>query len=435
MKKQIINPIFLSFLLIFVLSLFSSLNVKWGDQRWHSIIAHDANGYYAYLPAVFIYHDLSFGFYDHLDKEKKTNINLIYDYREHIGNHTVNKYYLGTAIAEMPFFLMAHSLSEPLGFESDGFSKIYYVFISLAAIFYLMLGLFYLNKTLLLFEISEYIRAISILTIYFGTHLFFYALFEPGMSHIYSFAFISMLIYYGKNYFNSAKLKEIIILAGLIGIIILIRPVNILVLLLIPFLAENSVKLWKGFRFIFDQFAWRLLLGMSIIFLVGFIQLLVYKIQTGDFIVYSYTEEGFNFMDPHMLDILFSYKKGLFLYTPVLLLALFGWTNMYRKNKFEATGLLMFFFILTYVLASWWSWWYGGSFSSRVYVEYLPLFGILLAHLLKGLKKKILFKATVVVIVLLIFFNQKQTYLYRTGNIHFVDMDKAQYWQSVVEFF
>lgn len=69
-KKHSVAIVFASIVLI---SLFTAANVKWGDQRWHGIISHDANGYYAYLPAVFIYHDLNFNFYDsQLEENKKT---------------------------------------------------------------------------------------------------------------------------------------------------------------------------------------------------------------------------------------------------------------------------------------------------------------------------------------------------------------------------
>ena len=65
------------------------------------------------------------------------------------------------------------------------------------------------------------------------------------------------------------------------------------------------------------------------------IQSVIYKLSTGYFWVYSYGEEGFNFGSPHFIDILFSYKKGLFLYTPIYLIALLGLYFMYKKNKFE----------------------------------------------------------------------------------------------------
>ena len=45
-------------------------NLAWNKQDWKEIIRVDGKGYYAYLPAVFIYHDLNLGFFDKIEKEK-----------------------------------------------------------------------------------------------------------------------------------------------------------------------------------------------------------------------------------------------------------------------------------------------------------------------------------------------------------------------------
>lgn len=330
----------------------------------------------------------------------------------------------------MPFFLVAHVLSTPLGYQSDGYSKIYYVFISLAAIFYLITGLWFLKKTLDLMGLKNSIVLWTVLALYLGTHLFYYTVFEPGMSHVYSFAFISMFVYYGRKYFIKPEAKKLIILSILLGIIAFIRPVNIIVVLLIPFLSSSKHQLNDGLKFVFSKSFLHTAFSVILFLLIVSLQLIIYKIQTGQFFVYSYSDEGFNFSDPHMIDILFSYKKGLFLYTPICFLALIGFYQIF-KNKFEGRSLLLFLLILTYLLSSWWSWWYGGSFSSRVYVDYLSLFGILLAYSFQVFSKKKYLKYYFVLIVFLVLFNQKQTYLYRIAHIHWVDMNKERYWQSI----
>lgn len=421
----------ISFGIILFVSVFTSMNVKWGDLRWHGIMGHDANGYYAYLPAVFIYDDLNFLFYDHELKElKKENVNLNFDYRENYNNNKVNKYFIGTSIAQFPFFITAHVLSTPLGFESSGYSKIYYVFIALAAIFYMLLGLLFFNKVLILYDIDVLNRAISLLALLFGTHLFYYTIFEPGMSHVYSFAFITMMVYYGKKYFILPNTKTAIIYSLLLGLITLIRPVNLLVILLLPFIAGSFESLKNGLIYLFKTQGKTILFSSIVFLLVLSIQLIIYKLQTGSFLVYSYTEEGFNFLDPHMIAILFSYKKGLFLYTPLCLLAFIGMIKLYHRSRFETSVFIAFFLILTYILSSWWIWWYGGSFSSRVYVDFLSLFGILLALSLVYFKGKKTYRLYLLLIVFFILFNQKQTYLYRVAYIHWEDMNKEKYWQS-----
>jgi len=428
------HSILLSFVLVLILSFFTASNVKWGDDRWHGLIAYDGHGYYAYLPAIFIYHDLNFSFYDHeLLDDRKERALLNYDYREDVSGGKVNKYYAGTALAELPFFLMAHALSRPLGFDDNGYSKIYYVFVSIAAIFYVLIGLWYFRKTLELYQIANYIQAFSVLALFLGTHLFYYSMFEPGMSHVFSFAFISMFVYYGKKYFQNPEIRQILILSLLLGMITIIRPVNALIIFVLPFLAGSWNSFLNGLKFKFKDFAWKLLAGILPFLILVFIQLLLYKISTGHFIVYSYNEEGFNFLNPQMIPILFSYKKGLFLYTPLCFFSLLGFYFL-RKNSFEAISLFLFLVLITYVFSSWWNWWYGGSFSSRVYVEFLSLFGILLAVIFNQLKDRKYFYILLMIIALLILFNQKQIKLYRKGVIHFVNMDQEKYWDTFFRF-
>lgn len=424
-----------SFLLIFISSIliFSAANVKWGGDRWHSIIRDDGKGYYAHLPAVFIYQDLAFDFYDDIENGKYHIPQLAYDYRNEYQGKIVNKYYAGTAMAELPFFLMAHVLSKPLAYDSDGYSKIYYIFISIAGLFYMVLGLYLLWKILLLYQIKKSNINIVLISISLGTHLFYYAAFEPCMSHVYSFAIINAFVLNAKKYFFDDKNKYLIIAAILFGLIVIIRPVNGLIILVLPFIAGSFSILKERFQSLFSKNIFALMGAILIVFGIVSIQGIIYYIQTGHFFAYSYENEGFNFLDSHMIDILFSYKKGLFLYTPICFLASLGSYYLFKKSKFQFYSLLAFFLVLTYVLASWWSWWYGGSFSSRVYVEYLFVFALLLAFALEQITVNSWRKLFVASLFILILFNQKQTYLYRIAHIHFVDMDKEWYWKSVID--
>jgi len=76
-----------------------------------------------------------------------------------------------------------------MSLDADGFSKTYPILISIAALFYLMIGLLYLNSLLRLYNINEFGRSLTMIAAVFGTNLFYYVVGEAGMSHIYSFAF------------------------------------------------------------------------------------------------------------------------------------------------------------------------------------------------------------------------------------------------------
>ena len=405
-----------------------SNNLNWTRDHWKGVIESDAKGYFAYLPATFVYGDLNYGFYDELEMKKYYDPNFYFDYRfQTKDDRYYNKYFCGSAIAMSPFYIIAHVIANSSGYDSDGYSFPYIVSITLAALFYLFIGLLYLSKTLTLYEISERNKSIVLLAATFGTNLFYYTLVEPGLSHIYSFAFVSMFIFFAKRYFLSFDKKYIIYFAAALAMIILIRPVNGLILFSLPFFAGSFLRFKNGLHLIFKSYK-ILIVSVVIGALIMGIQLLVYKLSTGQFFIYSYGTDRFYFLDPHMIDILFSYRKGLFLYTPIYFISTLGIFLLWRFKKFETLTFFGFFILITYVLSSWWMWYYGGSFSSRVYVEYLPVFMILLGLSLQQLKVRWSKIASITLIVLLIGLCQIQTFQYRYGEIHWSEMTKDQYW-------
>lgn len=427
MKRKISLSLATRWIILLIMIIVSS-NINWGGERWKGILETDAKGYYAYLPAVFIYNDLNFNFFDKIEKEKYYNENLFYDYRAFVNGSYISKYYAGTAFAQLPFFLAAHTLTLFTNYDPDGYSKLYLISVNLAALFWLFIGLAFLNRSLRSFHISDKIRVLVLLTAVLGTNLCYYSISEPGMSHVYSFAFISMFFYYARQYFLNFRPATFLILAAILGMIVLIRPVNGLILFLLPFIAGSKAVFYEGIQQIFKRVKF-LIAGIFIFCGIISIQLIYYRLATGSFFIYSYPGEGFNFLNPHFFEILFSFKKGLFLYTPIFLLAFTGCIYLWKSNRFMFWSWMAFFFLITYVFSSGSNWWYGGSFSSRVYVEYIPAFLLLLAFALQHSKNKIRQKSLLAVVFILIVICQIQTFQYRYNQIHWSDMDRTRYFE------
>lgn len=427
MKK--LNNIVL-FLIASILLLCAS-NIQWSKNNWRAIIEADGKGYYAYLPATFIYNDLNFSFFDSIEK-KYPNPRLYYDYRVGEKEHQVNKYFAGTAIAMFPFFISAHAISLVAGYDADGYSKLYPIMINISAIFYLLLGLFYLKKILLHYNASNKQSAFILVAITFATNLFYYAVCEPAMSHVYSFAFVTMFIHYMLRFFTQPSARIYFVLCVLLGLIVLIRPVNGLIVLIIPFLASDYKTLVIGVQYLKKYFL-NTIVGILITLSIVFIQFFIYKIQTGNFFVDSYPSESFYFASPHIIGFLVSYKKGLFVYTPIVFISLLGAYYFFKKNKFQLYTLLGFLVVLVYVLSSWWNWWYGGSFATRVFVEYYAIVGLLLLFSYQALQqqwKRNVYSALIVITLLIC---QIQTYQYRYYVIHWEKMDKEHYWRVFLQ--
>lgn len=414
-----------------LIMLWAASNFHWGKDNWRGILEADAKGYYAYLPAVFIYHDLNFGFFEAIEEKYSAN-HLLVDYRVNLNEGSINKYYAGTAILQSPFFMLGHIATQLCGEDEDGYSKWYMILVSLASLFYLFIGLYYLRKSLLMIHLPDKWIALLIPAFLFGSNLFVYTVVETGMSHVYSFALMSIWLHLLLQFKADNRLSRLFWLAGLSGLIVLIRPINILVLAVLPFVAGS----WGTVKDFIDPLLQKplRLLGAGLLFLVfPFLQLLIYKLSTDSWWVYSYSEEGFDFANPHFIEILFSYKKGLFLYTPIYLFSFIGLFVFWKNDRFRLWAWLFFFGLITYVFSSWWMWYYGGSFSSRVYVEYLPFFVLLMAFGIRELKSKWKKQGFALLLFLTVVLCQIQTYQYRYYIIHYSEMTKERYWDNFLK--
>ena len=246
------------------------------------------------------------------------------------------------------------------------------------------------------------------------------------MSHVYSFGFITIFVYYLKTLFDKTKVKYLFIFSVLLAIITLIRPANFLIIFIAPFIASDKITFLKGFPFQRKHLSAGIAGALVFITIVS-IQLIIYKIQTGSFWINSYGDEKFNWLNPHPISFLFSFKKGLFIYTPIALLSLAGFYKLFRQSRFQFYSLLIFLFVLLYVLSSWWNWWYGGSFSSRVCVEYYSVMALLIYFAYNIMKKKasrIIYSSLIVIMIVIC---QVQTYQYRYYFIHWENMTYESY--------
>lgn len=403
-----------------------SSNLKWGDNDRKNVVISDGKGYYAYLPAALIYQDFNLGFFDSIEN-KYFDENTRYEYRTGAYGKTIDKYFAGVAVMQLPFFLAGHALTLMSNETPDGYSKWYIICICLGAIFWLGVGLYYLRKLLRLHGASDGLSAFVLYLIFFGTNLYHYSVIEPCMSHLYSFSLVSMFLYFGKTWIDGGQKKHGLITALLFGVIFLVRPVNVLAGLWLIYEA-GGMKVLVQRKLEFISRPWLTLLALLLMILPFTLQLGIWKIQTGHWFVNSYGDEAFHFLQPHILDFLFSYKKGLFVYLPLTLIALLGIIPLWKKDRNRAVIALLFFSLIIYVLSSWWQWYYGGSFGTRVIIEFLPMLAILLFVLLQSLhsiRSKIAVYTCAITFTLLC---QFQTIQYRYMLIHWSEMTSEKYW-------
>ncbi|MFN8145191.1 MAG: hypothetical protein U0073_12290 [Bacteroidia bacterium] len=418
------NPKFRIGILLLVLILVN-INLHWGKNNWQVSLNSDGKGYYAYLPSFLVHNDFQFTTID-TSSNPLISKNINPEFRIAVDNKRINKYTVGVAFCMMPFFLVAHSVSLLMNLPTDGYSYLYFISINLASVFFTVLGLYATDKLLRGYNFSGGLIFLVLTAILFGSQLFCYSVAEPSMSHSYSFGLISIFFYQSRQFFihptKSAWFKAILLLA----IVVLIRPINLLCILFLPFLSGDTIQLKAAVRYL-KKNAIVFLLSLLSFFIIVSIQLIIYKLQSGSYFVDTYPGEHFNWTNPHPLDLLFSYKKGLFLYTPIFLFSSIGFVSIYRINRYACVTLICALLLQVYIFSSWWNWWYGYSFSSRPMTEYLSIVAILLSFGIDGIRSFGLKQVSKALVLCLILFTQIQIYQYRHFIIHPEKMDKTHY--------
>ncbi len=407
---------------VVLISLFTLQKKQW--TRENGVIVSDVINYYGYLPATFIFHDLGI-------KKAETIDNGTF-WAVHLPNgNNVIKMSMGLSMIYAPFFFVGHAAAKLLGYEAYGFSEPYKFALTISYLFYLLIGLIYMRKILLRY-FSDKIAAISIVAIALGTNLLYYASIEGTMSHIYNFALFNVFIWHTMKWHDKPTFKRLFGLGALAGLIVLIRPSNVVVLIIFFLFNVSSFLLLKEkIGFVLKKIHW--FLGMLLAFLLVWLPQFIYNIHfTGHLFFYSYTNEGFFFTNPQIIDGLFSYRKGWLLYTPLMIISLIGvFYSVFKKREYS-WAILIFTVLNIYLIFSWWCWWYGGSFGQRSFVDSYGLLAIPFALILSEAEriKKGIYKALIGIVLLLIVFNNFQVQKYTHGSIHFADMTKAAYWNS-----
>lgn len=410
---------------LFLLQLFVIGNTQSGGEHYKDIIEVDAVGYYSYLPALFVYQDPNLKFLDSIDNKYISDATSLVRITSTNGN--INRYFIGTAILMSPFYIIGSACTYLFNVPNDGYSKYQLLSISVGATFYLYAAFYFIGLLLKeQFRLHQKTILFTITSFALGTNLFYYSIFEPGMSHIYSFFSVSILLYAFSRYVITSKANYFFLLVLALGFTTLLRPINILIILSLFVIWPNeSIKLLKD---LFTSKITILILGSLLFISLISLQLIYYKIATNLWFVDSYNDIGFNFLSPQFGNILFSYRKGLFIYMPILFISLAGLYYWNKQHKYVALRWTIALTIITYILSSWSSWSYGGCYGNRAFIEYYIFFIIPFAYLIEHLLNKTP-KLVYSGIVCILLFCQIQTYQYRYYYIHWDEMTRAKYWK------
>jgi len=403
--QRFIRPTNLTILLVGLIFFFCIWNLRWfhSTDRMSGVISSDGEGYYYYMPAIFIKGDL---------QPEKPDPD--FHVKTENGNY-VNKYPFGTALLILPFFFLATACSWLFGYPIDGYSAFFQASVSLAALFYFLAGIALLLKTIRQFiALKPYQEIFTLCVIAFGTPLSYYVLHYPSLSHVYSFFLINLIIWLFVGWKNE---NQVLARTGsflVLGIAIVTRPTHVLILVFLPFLFSSFSELIafakkykpKGM----EIFA--LLLPVSV-------QMILWKMQSENWLMWSYEGEGFYFTQPHIIEFLFGFRKGFFIYAPLFVLfipaLLLGW----KEHRYKMWIAAFFILITAYIFSSWYNWFYADLFAMRPMIDFSGAFilaGLIL--LFRNGFHRLRAGFVVVFSIISIAFNLLFSYQFHHGIIH-----------------
>ena len=351
--------------------------------RKATMLYGDAAGYYWYLPATFIYHN-----HDSLNKLPPEDQTISpaaryyaatmdgNDWRTPTGRLMV-QYTYGVALMEAPFFFAALFIAHATGGNTNGFTPYYESAMKLATIIYAALTLLLIYR-LLRKRYAPNVSATTIALLLVGTNLFWFSLRQAGMAHIPLAFLYALLMILTERITQRPKPALFAAMGGVVGLVVLIRPTEI-ICLLIPLLygVWDKASAKARVRFL-RQNAGGLLIAACAAAVPIIPQLLYWKYMAGSYLYYSYSGQQFFWTKPQIAAGLFSPRNGWLYYTPLMAAAIAG---LLLWRRYRPWALVLFTLLPCYIwiVYAWYCANYINGFGSRPMIHLYPLLAFPLA--------------------------------------------------------
>lgn len=404
---------------------------RWEKKDSESTLSWDASGYYMYLPALFIYKDIKkCSFRDTILQKYRPTPDFQQAYFHEPSGNFVMKYSSGQALVELPFFAYGHVwalLSDT--YPEDGFSYPYQASIGIGMFLFSLIGLYYLRKILILF-FSEFTVGLLLILYVIGTNYINYSAVDQAMTHSTLFTIYSLIIWNSIQFYKNVTTTRAALIGMLCGLATLIRPTDIISLLIPIFWGINSVETFKD-RYQWAITHWKVIFTAGLTFgMVVMIQPIYWKYATGEWIVYSYGEQGFSWLKPHLYDYLLSFRCGWWRFTPLMVLPFLGML-IYGKDKPSPWLMIGFGLLSLYIVAAWDVWDYGGT-AGRAMVQYYPILAFPLSALIEKVMSHIVLRWVFsIVFLILSYLSVWWVYHAHGGQVQALELSRKYYWNKV----
>lgn len=415
-----------SLILVVILS-FVILGLKFTHPQ-RNFISYDNFGYYMYLPANYIYNDLELkgNWYKEIN-EKYISTPTMYQILQAPNGALIIRFYRGMSILWTPAFFAGHIAANVLDYPADGFSAPYQWALVLFGALFSILGLVISRKILLHF-FSEKVTTLTLLLTFAGTNLFFFMTLGSDVPHVYLFTLFAAVIWLSIKWHENQRIHYALGLGLMLGLILAIRPSDIYIGLIPVFWGVYDQKTFNDKINLALTNKLQIALALLIVACCFLPQVMYHHKYAGEFFVNVYNDAGstLDLSNPRFAYVLFGFRKGWFIYSPLSLVAVFGLITCYRKFRGYFWPAVAFILINVYLIASFTS---LVSYGWRAFLEMYAVLIIPSAYLIENLSsRKTVVKVFLgIVFLFFIVLNIHQAWQVRVGIIDGSRMTKNYY--------
>jgi hypothetical protein len=360
------------------------------------IRASDEIEYVAYLHSLVFDHDLEFGneyeYFYQRDPQGLAGFKATFlDQPSPTGRH-INFGPIGSALLWAPAYLAMHAVAltmRALGADvvADGLSRPYSVAICLASAIYGFIGLWLVHRALRRFAaVSEPVATWTVVGLWLATPVVYYMTLAAAFAHACSLFAVALLLSLWLRWRDDLTLRRAALLGAAGGLAGLVREQDLFFLIVpaadVAIRALRRRDLWQGM----------LRLGaMAGATIAAFApQLLVYKTLNGAFRPSMLVERKLHrWASPHFFEVLFNPGHGLFVWSPIVLVAVLGLVVLCARRRQTAPALLLFGFLAqVWINGAIESWHMAGAFGARRFVSSTFVLAWGLAYVLAAVTRR-----------------------------------------------
>ena len=348
----------------------------WGFAR----AASDGREYFVQVRSLVLDRDLDFA-----------NENASFGVRGTAGNFA-----FGAPLLWVPFFVLAHLWLGLLnlfgaGYSLEGYFNPYQRAVGLGSLVYGYAALI-LAYRLLIQYFSRWLAAATTISVTCGSFVIWYLVVDNSMSHAVSMFAVTLFVCFWHQTRGDTSVRRWALLGAAAGLMSLVRWQNLLFVVfpaaealghLVPRFSvavpPRQEATWKQPAAAYAAFGAAWIVAFSP-------QLYFWKAVRGGWLAMPAGAHGAQWTSPALGDVLFSPDRGLFSWTPLLLLAVLGLIPFARRHPQLGALLVAAFVLQIYINAT--VEWFGHGFGARRFANCMLVFAIGLAALLQWMKQR-----------------------------------------------